>query len=48
MKGEPSEYSCLLCDQPLESISGEIRVIYRLIVEQSTTLKRPKDWLPEE
>jgi hypothetical protein len=43
MKGEPSEFSCLLCDQPLESISGETRVAYRLMVEQSTTPKRPKD-----
>jgi DNA-directed RNA polymerase subunit RPC12/RpoP len=33
MKGEPGEYDCLLCNQPLESFSGETYVAYRLVVQ---------------
>jgi len=33
MKGEPGEYACLLCGQPLERFSGETYVAYRLTVQ---------------
>ena len=42
MKGKPGEYSCLLCNQPLESFSGETLIAYRLDIERSTTLKRSR------
>ena len=32
-KGEPGEYACLLCGQPLERFSGETYVAYRLTVQ---------------
>jgi hypothetical protein len=33
MKGEPGEYTCQLCGQPLERFSGETYVAYRLTVQ---------------
>ena len=33
MKGEPGEYDCLLCEQPLEGFSGEAYIAYRLTVQ---------------
>jgi hypothetical protein len=33
MKGEPSEYACLLCGRPLERFSGETYVAYGLTVQ---------------
>jgi hypothetical protein len=42
IKGKPGEYSCLLCNQPLESFSGETLIVYRLDIERSTTLKRSR------
>jgi hypothetical protein len=36
MRGEPGEYDCLLCDQPLESFSGETYVACRLTVSGLT------------
>jgi len=39
MKGEPGEYDCLLCNQPLESFSGETYVAYRLVVQPLRAFK---------
>ena len=39
MKGEPGEYDCLLCDQPLDSFSGETYVAYRLTVQPMKAFK---------
>jgi hypothetical protein len=39
MKDEPGGYECLLCDQPLESFSGETYVAYRLTVQPMKTFK---------
>jgi hypothetical protein len=39
MKDEPGGYECLLCDQPLESFSGETYVAYRLTVQPMKAFK---------
>jgi hypothetical protein len=40
MKGEPGEYACLVCGQPLESWSGETYIAYRLTVPPEPQLVR--------
>jgi hypothetical protein len=33
MKGQPGEYRCLTCGHPLEKLTGESYVAYRLTVQ---------------